>query len=185
MLEKLKRLVGANSSELATPVEQQVETISMEAFNELKTKFTALEAEMAEAVSIVEKAVADKQGVEALLAAANETIANMSKDNETLVAKAVADKLEARKSELVSVLGTTKADSMLEAVKALDDNSFKAVVSGFKAASDAEKNSPLFKEVGVSDQPDEEKMEADKVSNTEKILKDLIASGKFLAIQDN
>lgn len=114
---------------------------------ELQAQFEAYKAEQESVIATL------KQDYDAALVAAVAKAQEAEAALEKLTADVETKRLQARKDAIVEAVGTTKADAMFEATKALDDAAFATVLSGFKAAVDvqAEAN-PLMKEVGVDAQ---------------------------------
>lgn len=142
------KLLGM-SAEANTQVDANTEDVikKLEAsLEEANTKLAAAAALEAKFVESVEKLEASHS--EALAALSGELVKAKTAYTE-LVSKNLEAKMEVRKEQITSVIGTAKADAMFEAVKSLEDVAFAAVLEGLTTTMKLEANSDAFKELGV------------------------------------
>lgn len=152
MLDHLKKYLSKGSNTVAEATQQEKEDVTMtdttlpEVSGELsemaatvatlESNLTELQASFAELNSKYAEAVAKLTDVEAAKA--------------SLVAEAVKAKLVARKEKLEFAVGTEKASTLLSTLEVLDDAAFDSVVSSMTTTLNAESQSPLFVESGVT-----------------------------------
>ena len=117
----------------------------------------------------VAKAVAD--ALEPVQKALNDAQAEI----EVFKAEKVAAKENARLEQLKEVMGAENSElsTEFEVLKAVDDKTFDIVIKSKKAAVAAVKESPLFKQVGVSGEADKAKLENEESAEM-RIIKSML-----------
>ena len=154
--EVVEQVVGSVEQTSTQTIELKVDTSEIQAeLDAIKTQFEAatneLTAKLEEATAALADATGKLEAAEAAKTAAEAKVAE-------LVAAEAARKLAARKEAIVAAIGTDKADALMAATEGLDDAQFTAVVSAMAGKVDAEAQSPLFKEVGVTAEADAAKV---------------------------
>ena len=161
--EYLKKVFASPEKELAQSL-QNVAASTAQAISQEGTMTTQEGQANLAADNTTAELVAQLEVATVSLAAAQDTIANLTAEYATvkaamtslaaekaaLLADAEAAKFAARKDKVVATVGTAKADAIMAATAVLDDASFNAVVSAFAASFEQEKNSAMFNEVGVN-----------------------------------
>ncbi len=145
MLDRLKKQLGIVDA-VASPELAEIQ----EQLAQLQSQFEGVQANLSDAVNTITTLSADKANLEAALATAIEHSQKLEADVKEAAEKQLAAKLEARKAQLESIVGTEKAATTFEAIKGLDDTVFDAVVTAMATSVEVEANSTLFKETGVS-----------------------------------
>lgn len=159
----LKSLTG-DSVEMQELVELQSAHAELQASTEqLTIKFADMEAALvqkeAELVSIKEQLTQFQAQAEAAALAAEEARVEAE-------AQAAQARMNARKERLVASVGEEEGEALMASLGTLDDVAFETVASSLEKKAKAIESSPLFKELGVAEQGDE-----DTLSATAKILK--------------
>jgi signal peptide peptidase SppA len=132
--------------------EKQEEVLEMKELAELQEKYTALETELVSAKAVAASFEAVKTELEAkasLVAELQEKLASFEAEKVAFAEAAKLAKLEARKEKLAAVMSADEAASLSAKLEVVDDESFDAVYSSFKAKHDTLEKSPLFKAVGI------------------------------------
>lgn len=161
MLKKLMKAAGltadTSANELVEAVVEAADLVSA-AVVVPAADVEALTAEFAEFKASAEAAQAALTVTVAelttALATATEALAATKAEAAQVAAAALATKMEARKEKVTSLLGTVRADALLQVTEGMDDAAFDAVVSALGIGAEAEAEAPLFKEVGVAAQAD-------------------------------
>jgi len=147
MLKSLQRFFNA-PQEVVTMVEPQEQAETLAVPN--TAEFSALVAQMAsqtEAFSAVEAQLAE---LTTKYAEAQSQLSAIEADKAALQATAKAKVLATRQEKLEAIMGTTKAPGVAAALENLDDATFETVLGTYAASYEAEANSAMFKEAGVS-----------------------------------
>lgn len=113
-------------------------------------KTTELTAQLEVATS----QLADAQASVATMSAEIETLktafAAIEKEKSDVLAKALTDKVQARREKVEATLGTEKSEEVLAATANLDDASFDSIVSAFANSFEKEATSATFQEKGLT-----------------------------------
>jgi hypothetical protein len=144
MLDALKRKMGisptAKEVKMKNPadavVELAVNVTELPAFTELTAAFASQAETLA---AVVEE-----------LAQAKFALAAVQEAKELALSQAKKIKMDARRVTVEASIGTAKADAFLSATEALDDTAFASVASALAGSVEAEANTALFTEVGVT-----------------------------------
>lgn len=176
MLKELQKALGITPKVEATAPTLEVKISAEDVQAAIAVAVESLRAEFDEY----------KQTAEAMVAAADEQVALLKAEIETLgqaltatetalaeaqaaldaadeeamkaAAEAAAAKLEARKEKVIGIVGTERADALLKVTEGMDDAAFEAVVAALGVGVEAEAKAPLFKEVGVDAEADTAKV---------------------------
>jgi len=163
MLEKLKKQLGI----VDTPVDMAELADVKSQLTQLQDVLAGKDTELSALAAKLATFEADKATLEAALSTAIEHSQALEAAAKEAADKQLADKLEARKAQLESIVGTEKAATTFEAIKGLDDTVFAAVVTAMATSVEVEANSTLFKETGVSGEAEP----ATEMTAEEKILR--------------
>ena len=149
---------------------KQEDTAKMQELVELQAAFAALtdektqmEAQLSQVVEAMTAAQAEAASVKEQLAQFQAEVESARLDAE---AKAAQAKMDARHSRLEASVGKEEAEALMASLSSLEDAAFETVAASFEKKAKAVEATDLFKELGVSDQGDEEAL-----SDTAKILK--------------
>jgi hypothetical protein len=148
MLEALKKKLAGDKPQVDMKEVTELAT-ALEAAN---TALALKSNEVVEAVAKLATFEAEMATQAASLAQALEQLAEFKEQAGAKAAKELADKLAARKAALSAVVGDDKAASMLEGLAGLDDKSFEVVVNVTTIAMAKEEASPMFQEIGASEE---------------------------------
>lgn len=169
MLEKYKKFFGGNETK-ETQLEQESEQI------------TALQEQLATAEQMIG---AYEENVQELTAKLEEALTKLEQFNEiakeaeakaeAIRQEAEAKAIEGKRQALASVIGSENPnfEEQFEALSKLDDLSFKTVLNGFSMSIEKTKESPLFKQVGVSGEADKAKLENEESAEM-RIIKSML-----------
>ena len=163
MLEKLKKQLGI----VDTPVDMAELADVKSQLTQLQEALAGKDTELSALAAKLATFEADKATLEAALSTAIEHSQALEAAAKEAADKQLADKLEARKAQLESIVGTEKAATTFEAIKELDDTVFAAVVTAMATSVEVEANSTLFRETGVSGEAEP----ATEMTAEEKILR--------------
>ena len=163
MLEKLKKQLGI----IDTPVDMAELADVKSQLTQLQEVLAGKDTELSALAAKLATFEADKATLEAALSTAIEHSQALEAAAKEAADKQLANKLEARKAQLESIVGTEKAATTFEAIKGLDDTVFAAVVTAMATSVEVEANSTLFKETGVSGEAEP----ATEMTAEEKILR--------------
>lgn len=168
MLDKFKKLLSGQpttdeSEQVVEAVEQVTETLTLTVdtsavqaeLDSMKAQLESVSADFGTKLAEAEGKIAE---MTALLEAAQAELAAVAAEKAVMVANALTVKLAARKEKIVASIGTEKADALMAATEGLDDAAFEAVVSAMAGSVEAEANTDLFKEVGVTAEADAAKV---------------------------
>lgn len=149
-MQELVELQAAHEALTAqfTEMESKLQT----ALNALAEKDAALTSVQTQLTDFQEQAKAAAEAAEA---------ARLEEE-----AKAAQAKLDARKARLTKAVGADEVEALMASLETLEDSAFETVAVSLEKKAKAIEESPLFKEMGVTDHGDE-----DKLSETAKILK--------------
>lgn len=109
-----------------------------------------LSAQLVAATAQLAEAQASAAQMSSELATLKAAFAVIEKEKADMLAKAVADKAQARREKVEATLGTEKAEEVLAATANLDDTSFGTIVDAFAKSLDAEAKSSTFQEKGLT-----------------------------------
>lgn len=149
-ISKFFNTASAETKEVEMTKPSQAASAAPELAAQLASSMEAL-ASQAEALQAITEKLAD---VSALYEVAQAALAASDEAKEQLVATAKQKRLTARKEAIVASIGTAKADALLTATDALDDDAFNAIVGAMAKSFETEASSALFSEVGVSAKTD-------------------------------
>lgn len=174
MLKELMKALGkGEKAEEVIQPEQEASTESIVAEGELvveavteelvaNTDFALLQAEFdlfkQSAADAASQAAAQVAELVSKLDEANAALAAIAAEKAAMAAEAEAKRLAARKEKVEAAIGTEKAAGLLLATEGLDDAAFNAVVSALAGSVEAEAETELFKEVGVTAEADAAKV---------------------------
>lgn len=149
---------------------KQEDTAKMQELVELQAAFAALTDEKTQMEAQLTQAVEAMTAAQAEATSIKEQLAQFQAEAESArleaEAQAAQAKLEGRKARLEASVGKEEAEALMASLGSLEDAAFETVATSFEKKAKAVEASPLFKELGVGDQGDEEAL-----SDTAKILK--------------
>jgi ClpP class serine protease len=149
---------------------KQEDTAKMQELVELQAAFAALTDEKTQMEAQLSQAVEALTSAQAEASAVKEQLAQFQTEVETArleaEAQAAQAKLDARQSRLEASVGKEEAVVLMASLGSLEDAAFETVAASFEKKAKAVEASPLFTEIGVGDQGDEEAL-----SDTAKVLK--------------
>lgn len=117
----------------------------------IQTELAAVQETLTGLVSALAEMTTKYEGAHAALTA-------LTAEKEAMLAVQAAAKLAARQEQIVAAIGTEKAAGLMAATEGLEDAQFKAVISALAGSVDAEANTSLFTEVGVTAEADASKL---------------------------
>jgi FtsZ-binding cell division protein ZapB len=149
---------------------KQEDTAKMQELVELQAAFAALTDEKTQMEAQLSQAVEALTSAQAEASAVKEQLSQFQAEVETArleaEAQAAQAKLDARQSRLEASVGKEEAVVLMASLGSLEDTAFETVAASFEKKAKAVEASPLFTEIGVGDQGDEEAL-----SDTAKVLK--------------
>lgn len=119
---------------------------------QLVQELEANKTEMADVVAKLSEKEEALANAEASMAEMKEELASLQAVKEQMEADKAQAKMDARKSVLSEVVAEDKLDTTFEAMKEMSDEHFTAVLSVMQAQYQAEQETEMFKEAGVSDE---------------------------------
>jgi FtsZ-binding cell division protein ZapB len=122
-----------------------------------------MEAQLSQAVEALTSAQAEASAVKEQLSQFQAEVETARLEAEAQAAQA---KMDARQSRLEASVGKEEAVVLMASLGSLEDVAFETVAASFEKKAKAVEASPLFTEIGVGDQGDEEAL-----SDTAKVLK--------------
>lgn len=131
--------------EAAAPVDEAVAALQTE-FDAFRASAEADQAELQAALTAALAAVQEGETQREELAA---QLAALLAAQADAAANAEKAKAEARKAKIVAVVGTERANALIEATANLADAAFEAVLSAWTVASATEAKSGMFTETGA------------------------------------
>lgn len=147
MLNKLfKRAASAASQKESSEMTTQETQPNMA----VDGKTAEMAAQLATATEGLAKMTANFADMEAKYKEVVEKLSALETEKASLEAKAKEVMMAARKEKLEAVLGTDKTPAVLASLENADDKTFETVLSAFSANRQAEANSEMFTEAGVS-----------------------------------
>jgi ClpP class serine protease len=149
---------------------KQEDTAKMQELVELQAAFAALTDEKTQMEAQLSQAVEALTSAQAEASAVKEQLSQFQAEVETArleaEAQAAQAKMDARQSRLEASVGKEEAVVLMASLGSLEDAAFETVAASFEKKAKAVEASPLFTEIGVGDQGDEEAL-----SDTAKVLK--------------
>jgi hypothetical protein len=148
--------VAAVAEKVIETLELRVDTTEMQAvIADLQAQVDAVKAEFGVKLDASVAALAEMTGK---FEGAQAALVALAAEKEAMVAAAAATKLNARKAKIEAAIGTEKAAGLMAATEGLEDAQFDAVISALVGSVNAEANTSLFKEVGVTAEADATKI---------------------------
>jgi hypothetical protein len=155
VIEAVADAVEAPVEAVAAVAEQVADLVLTVDASAVQAELTALQTKFEGIVATAEAALAEMtakyEGAQAALTA-------LAAEKEAMLAAHAAAKLAARMSKIEAAIGTEKAAGLMAATEGLEDAAFEAVVSALVGSVNAEANTSLFKEVGVTAEADATKI---------------------------
>lgn len=154
MLEHLKKYFSTQVEQPTAKADIEKEVVNMTQATEqpiaAEDKSADLVAQLASQTSALTELQASFAELNNKYTEAAAKLAEVEAAKASLVADAAAAKLAARKEKLEMVVGDVKAAALLTTLEGLDDSAFSLVVESMTTTLNAEAQSPLFVQSGVT-----------------------------------
>lgn len=143
-----------NPSKQEAEMKEKLNTMNTEK-EQLVQELEANKAEMADVVAKLSEKEEALAEAEAEITEMQKELASLQAVKEQMEADKAQAKMDARKSVLSEVVAEDKLDTTFEAMKEMSDEHFTAVLSVMQAQYQAEQETEMFQEAGVSDEGSE------------------------------
>lgn len=167
MLDSIKKLVNKTTKEpeMAKPENGQVElSVVQSALADAQAALSEKTTELLTAQSALAEMASKFESI-------NQQLAAVSEHRDAVLAKAKAEKDEARLSSIKASVGDEKAPALFAATANMSDEDFQAVVGALAGSVVTEGQSKMFTEVGISAEANVAQVSQLEESKEMKILK--------------